>query len=162
MRNKKGFSLISFLLYLTLFSMIMLFICHIIVSLIIPSFTNIRHTQSIIAMHVATDIFVRDIHNIDKSVIWKHTIPTEIIWHTGKQDIGWRLQDTCLERIEGVYNNGWKDKTVSIVANGIRNIDFTYKKDGPDIKAIELSLLPAASPHKPIICYVAVKLREKT
>jgi hypothetical protein len=160
MHNKKGFSLISFLLYLTLFSMIMLFSCHIIVSLIIPSFASVRNTQSIIAMHVATDLFVRDIHNIDEGVVWKHTAPAEIMWHTGDHDICWRLQDKCLERVEGTYNNGWKDKTVSIVASGISKIDFTYKKDGQDMRAIELSLTPVAVHYEPIFCYVAVKSRK--
>ena len=160
MRNKKGFSLLSFLLYLMLFTMITFFSCHIILSLIIPSLLSMRRCQSVIALHIASDIFVRDvragIHN------WKVTKPHELVWQVGDHDIGWCFTDNRLERNTGMYNQGWKSKTTSIVAAKIAEVAFTIEKANGQIMCIEMVLSQDNAQKKQIVCYVAVKQGEKT
>ncbi len=155
MRNKKGFSLLSFLLYLMLFTMITFFSCHIILSLIIPSLRSIRKCQSIIALHIASDLFVRDvragIHD------WKLITSQELVWQTGDQAVGWCFSNNRLERSTGMYDQGWKSKTTSIVAAGIAHVVFTVEKAYDQIIGIEMVLTPMITSKKPVICYVAVK-----
>jgi hypothetical protein len=154
MRNKKGFSLLSFLLYLMLFTMITFFSCHIILSLIVPSLLSMRRCQSVIALHIASDIFVRDvragIHN------WKVTKPHELVWQAGDHDIGWCFTDNRLERNTGMYDKGWKSKKASIVATGIAEVVFTIEKANEQGVGIEMVIIQASAQKKPIVCYVAV------
>jgi hypothetical protein len=159
MHNKKGFSLLSFLLYLMLFSLITLLLCHIIVSLIIPSLSSIRTCQSVVTLHIATDLFVRDVRaGIDT---WKVIKPDELIWQTDDSDVGWSLSDNRLVRNTGLYSNQeWKNKTSSIVAVGIDKIIFRPEKAHNQIVGIGLELIPIAAHKKPIICFVAVKRKK--
>ena len=144
-----------------LFTMITFFSCHIIVSLILPSLTSIRKCHSIVALHIASDLFVRDIRAIDKEKnSWKIINPHELVWASEDHDIGWRFVHNCLERIEGVYNQGWKEKTTSIVACGVSQAIFNVEKDKNHIIGIELALTPLCMLKKPIICYVALRQRE--
>src|SRR5579872_4896596 len=109
MYNKKGFGLLIFLLYLALFSMMTVFICHVATSLIIPSLQSLRKCQEIINLHIATDLFVRDIRNMRIAQYeWKKTTAHELIWHQKDKDLGWSFGNGALERKEGTYENGWK------------------------------------------------------
>ncbi len=161
MQYKKGFSLISFLIYLLLFSLVTTFTCHIITTLIIPSFFSLRKTQSLIAIHVATDCFIRDVKNRKEGkYTWNVIQPHELIWQVGDHNIGWSFADNRVERREGIYKNGWKEVKTSIVAKGVASAIFAVEKHGNDIIGIELSLTPLYAPQKPITCYVAVKKQE--
>ncbi len=162
MFNKKGFSLLLFLVYLLLFIMVTFFSCQIIVSLIIPSLHSLRICRSHVALHIATDLFVRDIHAINKEKNnWKLIHPQELIWASDDHDIGWHFNNSCLERIEGVYNQGWAKKTVSVVACNISNAIFNVEKRNNNIIGIELVLRPTHSINRPVVCYVALKQMEK-
>lgn len=142
--------------------MITLFSCHIIVSFIIPSLSTMRKTQSIIALHIASDLFVKDVHAMKNSFYdWKLMTPHELIWHNDKHDIGWCFSNNSLERKEGVYNKKWTNKTTSIVATGIEKLTFTIEKDDNHIVGIELALIPIVNKKEPIICYVALIEKKK-
>lgn len=145
-----------------LFTMITFFSCHIILSLIIPSLTSVRRCQSIIALHIASDLFVRDIRSIkNNKPHWKLITPYELVWQAGEHDIGWCFSNNRLERKEGIYDQGWKSKTTSVVATGITQAIFTVEKANNKIIGIELALTPVIAQKKPIICYVAVRQEEK-
>lgn len=146
-----------------LFSMIAFFSCHIMVIFVIPCFSSMRKCQSIIALHIATDLFVRDIRALDSAkTIWKYTSPHEIVWHEESHDIGWNFKNNCLERKEGVYHQGWIKQNTSMVATGINQAHFKYEKKENNIIAIELSLIPAVTREKPVTCYIAIRRKEKT
>jgi hypothetical protein len=159
MHNKKGFSLLSFLLYLMIFTFMTFFLCHIIVSLIIPSLTSVRKSQSIMALHIASDLFVRDIHAGVES--WKLITPHELIWQKEQDDIGWSFSEGYIKRTTGLYDQGWKNKTTSIVAAGVADVTFTAEKAQDRIVGIEFTIEPKAQ-KAPVICYVAVKPKEKS
>lgn len=160
MHNKKGFSLLSFLLYLMLFTFMTFFVSHIIVSLVIPSLTSVRKSQSIMALHIASDLFVRDVHAGIHS--WKLISPHELIWQGNESDIGWSFADHYLKRTTGLYDGVWKNKTTSIVAAGVAQVTFTPEKAQDRVVGIEMKLDPKAAQKTPIICYVAVKKGEKS
>lgn len=157
MHNKKGFSLISFLVYLLVFSMVTACMCHIITILIIPSFVSLRKNQSVIAMHIATDCFVRDVKNMKDGDTWNVMFEHELIWPVGDHNIGWSFSDHRLQRKEGIYKNGWSDVKTSIVAKGLENAVFVVKKDNDQIAGIELTLTAQCCPQKPVSCYISLK-----
>lgn len=155
---KKGFSLLSFLVYLTLFSTVALFCCHLVAALIIPALSDMRKCQSLIAVHVASDFFVRDIRTIQKNtVIWKCISPQELIWGDDSHDIGWSFVNNRLERREGTYQGGWKGTKASIVAKGLSHSVFTVHKNTDAIVGVELLLTPECAIQRPIGCYAAVR-----
>lgn len=159
MFNKNGFSLLSFLLYLMLFSIIALCTTHIITSLLLPSLAATRTSKSLIALHIACDLFVRDIREMRNNVHkWHVTAPDELIWNTDSVAIGWHYTENRLERSSGIYNNkGWKSKKTSIVATGIAQGAFIVEKKEDHIIGIEMTLTPAEPAKKKVICYVAAK-----
>lgn len=155
MYNKKGFSLVSFLLYLMLFSLITFFLCHIIVSLVIPSLASVRKCQSIMSLHIASDLFVRDVRA--GIYHWKHIAPHELIWQAQDYDVGWSFRDGYVKRTTGLYEKEWKNKITGIVAAGVLEARFVPEKAQDRIIGIELRLKPIDAPGGPIICFVAVK-----
>lgn len=159
MYNKKGFLLVSFLFYLVFFSIITFFIGNILTRLIIPSFISLKKNQSIIALHIASDFFVRDIRNIKKKLpIWKVISPDELIWENDTMSIGWRFCHNRLERREGMYHGNWKKAKKSIIATGILDAMFTVEKDKKDaMVGLKLTLTSTYAPKNPIFCYVSLK-----
>jgi hypothetical protein len=160
MDYKKGFSLVSFLLYLMIFTLTTFLMCHIITALIIPSFFSLRKNQSIIALHIATDFFVRDIHALKNgNYSWKVILPHELIWHHNDHDIGWSFSHNQLERREGIYNGNWHQAKASIIARGLSRVRFNPEKEAEHIIGLELVLISECAPEKPVISYVALKNR---
>lgn len=156
MNNKKGFSLLSFLVYLVCLSMISLCMCQVITSLIIPSLAATRKCKSLMTLHIATDLFVRDIRTMrNMPYMWKLVTSQELIWHVADHDICWRFVEDRLERIEGLYNNGWKSKKASVIAVGIFDGYFKTKKHKNRICGIKMTIMPKIKDNKPIICYVS-------
>ena len=162
MYNKKGFGLLVFLLYLALFSMMTVLICHVSTSLIIPSLQSLRKCQEIINLHIATDLFVRDIRTMRTTQYeWKQTAAQELIWHQKDTDLGWCLHNGTIERKEGIYANGWKNTTTTIIAKGAAQASFDFHRKKERIQAIELTIIPRSSSKKPIMCYVSLLPGEK-
>lgn len=158
MIKKHGFSLLSFLLYLMLFSMVTLFTAHIILSLLLPSLTATRQVKSLLSLHIATDLFVRDIRAMNsQSYRWHLITPHEIIWHTDDGDIGWRYHKNRLERSTGVHDNDWKNKNTGIIATNIKNGVFTVDHYKNTIIGIQISLISHYVPQKEVLGYAYIK-----
>ncbi len=154
MNNKNGFSLLSFLVYLVCLSMISLCMCQVITSLIIPSLA--AKCKSLIALHIATDLFVRDVRLMRSMPYeWKLVTEQELIWHTVDRDIGWQFVENRLERVEGFYDNGWKSKKTSVIATGIATGKLRAKKHKNRIIGMKMTINPKIKDKNPIICYVA-------
>lgn len=149
MHNKKGTTLLVFLMYMVLFSMVTFFICQIITFLIIPSTLAMRKCQSLIALHIATDLFVRDIKTIkNEKDCWKTVTPHELIWNQDGQEVGWLFSHDRLERRE--------KGSASIIAKNITQASFSVEKNKNEITAIELTLHPAFNKEKIVTCFVAL------
>lgn len=160
MCNKKGFSLLSFLLYLTFFSLIMFFMGRLITELILPSFISLRKHQSIIKLYIAADFFMRDVRSINHMCLWKIINSQELIWqhHNENEAVGWSISQNSLERKEGTYKGNWKNVKKSIISQDIAHATFSVKKDKEGgVIGIKLIITSVYSVEKPIICYVALK-----
>ncbi len=164
MHHKKGFSLLSFLMYLMIFSIVTLFFCHIITVFIIPSFAVMRKNQSIVALHIASDFFVRDIRSMRNGThAWKLISPQELIWEREGFAIGWRFYQNSLERREGIYkDHTWHKTIVSIIAKDIAHLIFTTEKNGDVLIGISLIMTSQYAHVKPITCYVSLKKEENS
>jgi hypothetical protein len=155
--NKQGSSLLSFIIYLMLFSTIALFFCSTITSLILPTRALIHKHQSLIGLHLAIDIFVKDVRATKEAQFtFKQISQQELIWYNKKNAIGWRFANNRLERIEGEYNNGWKKKRRSIAAMGIKEAIFTIEKYKDQAIGVEIAVVPIIEGASPIKGYVAI------
>jgi hypothetical protein len=157
MKNNGGFSLLSFLLYLMIFSLTTVFICHILSSLIIPSLIATRKYAALISLHIATDSFIRDFRLLqqNKAGSLRRASDQEILFNDGSKDIAWRINNNTLERIEGTFSTKWKEKTVSIIATNIYQGSFIIKEDRNSIE-IELIIIPACDHNYVVTAYKAI------
>ena len=153
---KKGFMLVSFLVYLLFFSVIISFFVHTLFMVIVPSLSSLRTTQAIISLHTASDLFVRDIRkmrSIDHR--WQLVLDKEIIWSAGDGvSVGWKLYNGCLGRREGIYKGKWSKCSKSLVAKGLSDAFFRMDRDK---KGIELILVSRKTPQKVVNCYVSLR-----
>ena len=132
MGKKEGFLLLSFLLYLLLFTLLTT-LCF---DWALTSFTTYTlHAQRnmvVVNAYIAHDLFIRDVHMAPLDVKeWKKISSSEIIWHCNNQDIGWCHKNKKLIRSEGHYNkqaDRWHKKINSIAAQHINTLTFTVKK----------------------------------
>ena len=132
MGNKKGFLLLSFLLYLLLFTLLT-GLCF---NWALTSFTTYtlraRRSMAVTNAYIAHDLFIRDIYMAPLNIKeWKKISSSEIIWHYNNQDIGWCHKNKKLIRSEGYYNkqtDRWHKKINSIAAQHINSLIFTVKK----------------------------------
>lgn len=156
MRNKQGFSLVLFLVYLFFFSLISCCMCHIITVFIIPSLQATRLYQKQILLHVSSDLFVRDIRNKPIKQ-WKLIQPHYLIWNNGEHDIGWHFYDNKVERIEGIYENKWKKKRTSVVISKLKDTFFELDYSNGKVVGVGLTLISLCNKEKPVISYAAVR-----
>ena len=132
MYKKKGFLLLSFLLYLLLY-ILLTTLCF---DWVLASFTTYtlraRRNAVVINAYTAHGLFIRDIHMAPLDVKeWKKISSSEVIWHYNNQDIGWCHKDKKLIRSEGHYNkqsDTWHKKINSIAAQHINTLTFAVTK----------------------------------
>lgn len=161
MQCKKGFFLLSFLLYLVFFSIAAACICHMISFVVIPSIIDTYKYSEIIALHVATDRFIRDIRIAQQNKIYiqKKVTSQKIIFNNGEKDIKWCIKDNKLERCEGVYDKKWIKKNKSIIAKNIAIGTFIIKNN-PKMVEFELSFSPMIDVKYTINSYVSIVLNK--
>ena len=162
MHNKNGFSLISFLLYLVLFSLISLFMCHMITFLILPVLHETRLCKTLVKLHIASDLFVRDIKRLKNEKNSLKLVTTQaLVWFTNDEDVGWSIEDNKLKRSAGIYKNGWRERNTSIIADEIANGTFTVGMQNNRVIGVEMTLVPSVNKEKCVICYVALRSEDE-
>jgi hypothetical protein len=165
MTYKKGFSLLSFLLYSTFFSFIAMLFCHLITVFIIPSFYVLRKNQSVFSLHIATDFFVRDIKSIEEKGCLKLVVSChQCLAISNNYAIRWSFFKDHLERKEGVYKDDkWGESHSSIAAKNIKNVLFMEEKqqNSPTIVGLSLTLTPELEEKNVVECYVCLNLNKK-
>lgn len=155
MRNTQGFLLLSFVVYMTIFSYIASLIWYTATAFVIPSIMSTRRYQAYMSLHIATDLFVHDVRMFSCNKLkLAHATATELVWHAGQctdnKNIGWRYAHNKLERIEGIYgDNGWKTKRTHCVANAVKHVLFTIDQ------GITIILTPAIDEMYEVTSYVA-------
>lgn len=158
MCRKKGFLLLSFLVYLMLFSMVTFFINHLITKLIIPSFASLIQNKSIIALHIASDVFVRDIKRMQKGTYrWKTISPHELVWQIDDLEIGWYFSKSCLKRKEEIHNSNGRHIKKSMIAKDVKDAVFVVERDQTEVIGLELIMKPQCAPEKIIKSYISIR-----
>jgi len=140
-------------------SIIICCIFYTITQFIFPSLQSIRSNKEKLTLHIALDLFVKEIRMCTIKQ-WKETTIDSIIWNNGKQDIGWRFNKNKLERIQGIYNtNGnWKKSKTSIIVLNINKIEFHFKYINQKIVGIESIITGNDGTQKSIHSFVAIRL----
>jgi len=141
MKYNAGFSLIIFMIYLLLFSLIVVLTTSIISTLFIPSLASVHKCNFLIELHIAQDLFVGDVRKIESAKSLKSINSHELTWCNEKTDICWRFNNNRLERVEENRTDVKSKKNTSIVASGISEATFTIEKSNMNT-SVELLLTP--------------------
>lgn len=153
--HKAGFSLVLFLVYILIFSLISCGICHMIVAIVLPSLHQRRQYQSLLLLESALDLFIRDIR-MNRKNQWKILEQHKIAWNDGQKDIEWHYDDKKIERIEGIYEHKWKKKYTSIIATNLAKASFSYHHNDGRLSGITITVIQAGGYKEPVTHYVAV------
>jgi hypothetical protein len=157
MRHKKGFSLLSFLVYLLCSSIIVCCLYSIVTTTILPCLRSIESHKKQLALILLSDLFVKEIRT-STIALWKVVQPAVVIWNDGEKDICWRLHKKRVERIEGVYkNDNWHKKTTSVIRTNIDYSMFNYDYKKGKIVGIEWAVSYKNTHSQVIHSYVAVR-----
>ncbi len=126
--KRKGFTLIEFMVYLTLFAVIVLAMASWI-SQLWPFYMKLtKQRVALINLHTAHDLFIRDIRTapIDLKK-WDILSDEKIIWNNKDNYISWEKRKDALIRIEGNYNSvkkQWGKKSQSLLVKPIDIVQF--------------------------------------
>lgn len=119
-----GFSLIEAIVYIAL----SILIASLLFTTALQFHTSLKRLQknahAYAALQAAGDLLARDIQMAPADTAqWKKTNATELIWHIGKIDRGWRLHNGRLERAQGRYNAAsgrWIKSTKGLAVDNVR------------------------------------------
>jgi len=132
MNKKRGITLVSFIGYLCIFTIIVTLCFDWAITVLTNQLSQARLHSLLVSAYISRDIFVRDIHSAPSdSSLWKVITSTMLVWQVTDIDIGWRFKDNKLTRIEGIYNTrtqSWKKKTESTAISNIASVSFSIKK----------------------------------
>jgi hypothetical protein len=157
MKHKQGHSLVSFLLYVLLSSLIVCLMFHSISYFIVPSLRSIQLYKEQISLHMALDLFVKEIR-VSAVTQWQEIAADSIIWSEQEKSIGWRCINNRLERIQGIYKSGdWKKRRSSVVATHIHSLLFRYDIIAEKLVGIEIVLTGSHCLQKPVRGYVGIR-----
>ncbi len=146
MQNSTGFTLITFSLYVSLFSLLSMLCFQWATRIMLNSKTMNYNTHTTTNIFMAYDVLMRDIHCAPQNIKWwKKITSTELIWKTEKSDIGWSFDGNTIKRSEGIYNaqrNTWKKRTTSIVARNISTLTFLLRKQSKkNVSAVSCTMV---------------------
>jgi hypothetical protein len=161
---RKGFMLMEFLIYLALFTVIMLALMGMVAQLWIPAMSYTKKQSCRIDLVTAHDCFMRDVKNAKaEKTSWKIISSNTLIFTAGDHDIGWTVKEGDLIRIEGTFNvkkATWQKATKSLIVkdidktifaiNGdpeVQYVSFLFAKAGDEIKS-EVVLINGTLPWK--------------
>ncbi len=159
-----GFMLMEFLVYLAIFSIIMLALSGMVAKLWIPAMECTRKQTCCIDLVTAHDCFTRDIRIAKaEKKFWKHMSEQAIVFKSGWRDVGWCVKDGDLIRIVGTFNqkkNEWDKQAKSLIVKKIdqisfeirgepevRSVSFMFGKNGEQVKS-EVALINGTLPWK--------------
>ncbi len=123
--------LIEIIVYIALFSFMMVVTMSSIVQLWHLVTKYHKKSVALINLTAAHDLFVDDVRHAPTDLsAWKVTSPTELIWQQfDGTHRGWLYEKNSLFRIEGTYTHRWYATTKNIVAADIKKIAFCCHLD---------------------------------
>lgn len=146
MTRNPGFSLVSVMVYLALFTLLLGFLVRT-SAVLYPHLINYgQQTTDYLKLCAAIDRIVHDLYQVPTDISqWNTIADNELSWKLGdKKTVTWRLRKNKLIRTEGVYDQhkkGWRTKTKSIAADSIVNCTFKQQhRSGSYLKGITIVL----------------------
>lgn len=150
---KNGFTLIEFIIYLMLFSIIVLLTSQWLVLSVGPLQKNNNILRDIVSLHTAHDVFMRDMISAPSHIDqWLERNSDLLIWRKNSTHIGWQIKNNRLIRISGNYDGSqWHKKTQSLIAHNLDAVftlhivqdhvdliqcDLATKKDNQKVRVI--------------------------
>lgn len=135
----KGFMLIEFLVYLALFSIIMLALMGMVAQLWIPAMGYTKKQTCRIDLVTAHDCFIRDIKMAKaEKKFWKIISFNALVFTSGEHDVGWLIKEGNLIRIEGIFDSkkaAWDKQVKSLIVKKIDRVFFEVKGD-PEVRHV--------------------------
>jgi len=143
--RRPGFSLVSVMVYLSLFTLLLGFLVRTSAALYPHLISYGQQTTDYLKLCAAVDRIVHDLYQVPTDTSqWNTIADTELSWKLGdKKTIAWRLRKNKLIRTEEVYDQhkkGWHTKTKSIAADSIVNCTFRQHLSGSCLKSITVVL----------------------
>lgn len=141
--RRSGFSLIEFLVYLTVSSTICLLLSNWVVGALHTNVLISQKNSVQLSILTAFDCYARDIMcapSIDTA--WLKTEPNYILWRQSDRVIGYQFNNHQIMRIAGRYNavtHSVYKKTGSRIAAQVADCQFNFKKKGDIIVGIEVT-----------------------
>lgn len=118
-----GFSLVSFLFYLMIGSVVMYLSSTLLIRTIQTVLKGERQNNQIVDLCLAYYLLSDDIRQAPaERSSWKKVTEKELIWHNGQNDIGWVYKNNTFIRITGDYDailGVWKKHNQSLIAEHI-------------------------------------------
>ena len=141
--KRSGFSLIEFLVYLTVSSTICLLLCNWVVGALHTNALISQKNSVQLSILAAFDCYARDsmcAPSIDSA--WLKTEPHYILWRQSDRVIGYQFDKQQIMRVAGRYNvvtHSVYKKTRSRIAAQVTDCQFNLKKEGNVIAGIEVN-----------------------
>jgi len=143
--NKQGFSLVEFLIYLTVSAMLMAGVFRFFNSAQ-SSFAHIKESSFIMnSMHNVSDMLRHDLMSAACQRESWHIAATEFVCQSAVQSVGWHTKNNRLYRVTGKYDfvgKRWQEKRKTIVAQQVKNFSIQIP-DGSSIGTVHVSLAMA-------------------
>jgi prepilin-type N-terminal cleavage/methylation domain-containing protein len=136
-----GFTLIEFLVYISLFSIVVLLVNQWVAMSLLPTQKSMKRMRSVSSLHAASEVLTRDVHaGSQEEQKWYIIEDQKIAWQINQSGICWEIRDNLLFRSEGSFNNGIFNKNSENLVG--QNIDgsFLIKKKHGKIRAVECLL----------------------
>lgn len=129
----------EFLVYLALFTVIMLALTGMVTQLWIPAMSYTKKQSCRIDLVTAHDCFIRDVKTAkaEKSS-WKTISSNMLIFSAGDHDVGWTVKEGDLMRIEGAFNlkkGTWEKPIKSLIVKNVDKVFFEVKGD-PEVQYV--------------------------
>jgi hypothetical protein len=142
-RCNRGFLLVSLCVYLAFFMLLLVLSMQLMGPGIISSFSRTNGCQSLLDLHSASDLFLRDLWQAPADIsAWHVHTDSLLIWNSGKKTVGWSTADATIKRMEGLYepaSGAWRDLIQSVVLKNAHGI-FRSSHDTNHMKSIALHI----------------------
>ncbi len=147
-KTLRGFSLIEYMVYLTIFAIIAPTIASLLHSTWRTIINEDKYIVAVANCYCAHDLLLKDAHKASKEPeSWKKITEDEVIFTIDQGDIGWKWHKQKLIRSQGLYNaskKAWAKQTKSVVALGLDKVAFAVNTT-PLVTTFAFSLqLPAS------------------
>lgn len=156
MDNKKAFSLISFMIYLVLFTMIIGLMFQWSVDMVVNNIRINEQARQISCVCMMHDLLVKDLHQAPSSIKQWDISSLCVCWHTAQGSVEWQLDKEILIRAQGVYdavNNKWISKKKKGVGMHIKLFKIEPHLHGERITHVICTI---ASEHYSICTPIAI------